>query len=100
MQAIQNAGLALITMLAGLIVDHHGYIWLELFFIFWLVVGLICTIIIWLIDISQTGYLNMSVDQREAYDKAEKEKEREAARLKAEAANPIRPRTTTEIRNK
>ena len=44
MQAIQNLGLALITMLAGLIVDQHGYIWLELFFIFWLVVALIATI--------------------------------------------------------
>jgi MFS family permease len=52
MQAIQNAGLAITTMLAGLIVDSHGYIWLELFFVFWLVVALICTIAIWLIDLS------------------------------------------------
>ena len=77
MQAIQNAGLALITMVAGLIVDNHGYIWLELFFIFWLVVALVATIAIWIIDISGDGYLNMGIQQREDFDKAKKEAERE-----------------------
>ncbi len=51
MQAIQNLGLAVITLAAGSIVDHYGYLWLEIFFIFWLVVALVCSIIIWLIDL-------------------------------------------------
>ena len=100
MQAIQNCGLALITMVAGLIVDNHGYIWLELFFIFWLVVALAATIAIWLIDISGDGYLNMGVGQRDDFDKAKKEAEEEEARRKAELANPIRPKTARAIRNK
>ena len=50
MQAIQNLGLALITMLAGQIVDSFGYLWLELFFIFWLIVALLGTTAIWIID--------------------------------------------------
>eukprot|EP00093_Oithona_nana_P014307 14307.XXX_1090838_1092743_1 [CDS] Oithona nana genome sequencing. len=100
MQAIQNAGLALITMVAGLIVDNHGYIWLELFFIFWLVVALVATIAIWIIDISGDGYLNMGIQQREDFDKAKKEAEEEEARRKAELANPIRPKTARAIRNK
>ena len=55
MQAIQNLGLALCNMLTGLIVDQEGYIWLEMFFIFWLAVALVCTIAVWLIDISGDG---------------------------------------------
>ena len=51
MQAIQNLGLALITMLSGLVVDRMGYLWLELFFIFWLAVALVATVFIWLIDL-------------------------------------------------
>ena len=100
MQAIQNLGLALITMLAGLIVDGHGYIWLELFFIFWLVVALVATIAIWLIDFSGDGYLNMGIQQREDFDKAKKEAEEAEARRLAELANPIRPKTARDIRNK
>lgn len=35
-QAVQNLGLALITMVTGLIVDHYGFLMLEIFFIVWL----------------------------------------------------------------
>lgn len=35
-QSVQNLGLAVITMVAGVIVDHEGYFMLELFFIGWL----------------------------------------------------------------
>lgn len=68
MQAIQNLGLAVISLLAGLIVDNLGYMWLELFFIFWLLLATTCTITIWLIDSSGTGYLNMSKSQRKEFD--------------------------------
>ena len=36
MQAIQNLGLAVISLVAGLIVDSKGYLVLEVFFMVWL----------------------------------------------------------------
>lgn len=36
MQSVQNFGLAVITTLAGLIVDSGGYLLLEVFFLAWL----------------------------------------------------------------
>ena len=100
MQAIQNLGLALCTMLAGIIVDSFGYIWLILFFIFWLVVALICTIVIWIIDIYGDGYLNMGIQARDQFDEAKRQAEEEEARRLAILANPIRPRTAQQVRNR
>ena len=65
MPAIQNLGLAGVSLLAGLIVDHHGYLWLEVFFIFWLVLATTATVLLWLVDYnSETKFLNMSTKQR------------------------------------
>ncbi|TRY77914.1 hypothetical protein TCAL_07172 [Tigriopus californicus] len=100
MQAIQNMGLALITMLSGVIVDKMGYLWLETFFIFWLVIALIATILIWLIDFSGTGYLNMSVPQRDAYDEKLRQKAEQDARNAARRKAVMRPRTANELRNR
>lgn len=72
MQAIQNLGLALITMLSGVVVDKMGYLWLETFFIFWLVVALLATVVIWLIDFNGDGYLNMGVKERDDFDEAKR----------------------------
>lgn len=36
MQAVQNLGMAVVTMLAGRIVDGQGYLVLEVFFLAWL----------------------------------------------------------------
>jgi len=36
MQAVQNLGMAIVTMLAGRIVDDQGYLVLEVFFLGWL----------------------------------------------------------------
>lgn len=33
MQSVQNLGLALITLLCGIIVDNGGYLMLEIFFL-------------------------------------------------------------------
>ena len=65
MQAIQNLGLASVSLIAGLIVDNYGYIWLEVFFIFWLVLAAIATVLLWLVDFhSETKFLNLSTKQR------------------------------------
>ena len=55
MQAIQNLGMALITMMSGWVVDKMGYLWLEYFFIFWLAIALLGTILIWVMDYYGSG---------------------------------------------
>ena len=44
-------------------VDMYGYYWLELFFIFWLLVSLSSSLVIWTIDSRTHGILNMSTSQ-------------------------------------
>ena len=68
MQAVQNAGLAVISLLAGYIVDRFGYIWLEVFFIGWLILALITTVILILTDAWTSGYLNMTSYRRKKYE--------------------------------
>lgn len=41
MQAIQNLGLAVVPIVAGYIVDHNGYLMLEVFFLAMLCLALI-----------------------------------------------------------
>ncbi|ROT67504.1 hypothetical protein C7M84_014409 [Penaeus vannamei] len=64
MQSIQNLGLALISMLAGLIVDLKGYLVLEMFYMIWLCVALISTVVMWLTDSASRGVLNLTVAER------------------------------------
>ncbi|KXJ15043.1 major facilitator superfamily domain-containing protein 1 [Exaiptasia diaphana] len=64
MQSIQNLGLAVITQVAGIIVDKQGYLVLEIFFCAWLCVALIATIFLYLVDASKGGALNLSTAER------------------------------------
>ena len=98
MQAIQNLGLALMTMVSGYVVDKHGYLWLEIFFALWLVIALICTVFIWLIDLNGSGYLNMSTKQREAVDEAKRLQKEAEERREEIQRNRTRPRTSSEVR--
>lgn len=86
-QSVQNLGLAVISMISGMIVDHGGYFMLEIFFIGWLSsksrnrslkitnfnslifisVALIATVIIWLYDTNTNGNLNMTPYEREQH---------------------------------
>jgi len=68
MQALQNLGTALITMGAGVIVDQHGYMWLELFFSGWLCVSCISSVSIFIVDSYTTKYLNLTPIQRNIRD--------------------------------
>ena len=78
MQAIQNLGLAAIALLAGLIVDQYGYLWLEVFFIFWLSLATIATVMLWLVDMyDNDGYLNMSLKERKVREENEEAKKLE-----------------------
>ena len=78
MQAVQNLGLAVIALLAGLIVDHFGYLWLEIFFLSWLSLALATTIMLWVLDKNHSGILNMSVSQRAIFKEEELAAKRES----------------------
>ncbi|KAF7990761.1 hypothetical protein HCN44_000566 [Aphidius gifuensis] len=68
-QAVQNLGLTIVSLLAGNIVVTKGYFELELFFLAWLWISLITSVLVWISDISKLdGYLNMTPKQREIYD--------------------------------
>lgn len=64
MQAIQNLGLALAANLTGLLVDWKGYITVELFFVFWVAVSVIITMILMVQDHSRSGNLNKTTAER------------------------------------
>ena len=87
-------------MLAGLIVDNHGYIFLEIFFVSWLTLALCCTIIIWVKDFTGNGYCNMAIHERDAYDAAKKAEAENAARILARRSNVFRPRSASDLRNR
>ncbi|XP_042237106.1 major facilitator superfamily domain-containing protein 1-like isoform X2 [Homarus americanus] len=70
MQSVQNLGLALISMLAGLIVDKKGYLVLEIFYMVWLCAALASTALIAVVDSNGGGYLLKSPAQREKEIKA------------------------------
>lgn len=65
MQAIQNLGLALISYIAGLIVDAKGYLLLEIFFLVWLCIALVAAIMLYLVDASRGGWLNLTATERQ-----------------------------------
>ncbi|ESO96144.1 hypothetical protein LOTGIDRAFT_214694 [Lottia gigantea] len=71
MQAIQNLGLAVISLVAGFIVDAKGYLILEVFFLAWLCLSLIAAVLLYLVDAAQGGKLNLS--SKERHGGAEKE---------------------------
>lgn len=69
MQAVQNLGMAVVTMLAGRIVDGQGYLVLEVFFLGWLCLSLVATVLIWVMNASRGGLLNMSVAERDKHER-------------------------------
>ena len=50
MQAIQNLGLAVVSLLAGMILDARGYILLEVFFLALLCGALITGVVLYMWD--------------------------------------------------
>ncbi|XP_052746414.1 major facilitator superfamily domain-containing protein 1 isoform X2 [Bicyclus anynana] len=65
-QAVQNLGLAVTIILAGMIVDNYGYFMLELFFLGCLFVSLIAAVLIYILDSASEGTLNLSPSARES----------------------------------
>lgn len=103
MQAIQNLGLAVISLVCGTLVDNSGYLILEVFFLGWLSVALIAAVALYLLDSARGLNLNLSAKRRA---ELEEEIEREE-RLKAEALGDfpsqddlLRPRSVFYFRNR
>ncbi|KAM9071471.1 LOW QUALITY PROTEIN: lysosomal dipeptide transporter MFSD1-like [Megaptera novaeangliae] len=65
MQSIQNLGLAVISIIAGMILDTWGYLFLEVFFIACVSFSLLSVVLLYLVKHAQGGNLNYSARQRE-----------------------------------
>uniref|UniRef100_A0A8C0HXZ1 Lysosomal dipeptide transporter MFSD1 n=1 Tax=Balaenoptera musculus TaxID=9771 RepID=A0A8C0HXZ1_BALMU len=65
MQPIQNLGLAVISITAGMILDTWGYLFLEVFFIACVSFSLLSVVLLYLVKRAQGGNLNYSARQRE-----------------------------------
>nr|XP_034956952.1 major facilitator superfamily domain-containing protein 1-like [Zootoca vivipara] len=76
MQSIQNLGLAIIAIAAGMILDSRGYLFLEIFFSACLCLALIAVVMLYFVNLLRGGDLNWSAKKREKLQKlavAEKE---------------------------
>lgn len=68
MQAIQNLGLAIAANVTGYLVDAKGYIVVELFFVLWVAISVIFTIVLIVQDNTNEGTLNMTPSARASKD--------------------------------
>lgn len=64
MQAIQNLGLASISLVCGIIVDNSGHFILEIFFLGLLSIALIAAIVLYFLDAARELNLNLSAKHR------------------------------------
>lgn len=70
MQAFQNLGLAVTANVTGYLVDSQGYMFVELFFVFWTGVSVIFSILLIVIDHRTNGPLNKSAAERKRSEEA------------------------------
>ncbi|XP_036612775.1 major facilitator superfamily domain-containing protein 1 isoform X2 [Trichosurus vulpecula] len=64
MQSIQNLGLAVMSIVAGEILDIWGYFFLEIFFIACVSVSFLAVVLLYLVDCTRGGSLNYTSRQR------------------------------------
>merc|ERR1712178_304068 len=72
MQSVQNLGLAVVSLVAGKLVDSNGYLVLEVFFQMCLCVALVATVLLYLIDSARGGTLNKSAAEKQKLTMAER----------------------------
>jgi len=111
MQSIQNLGLAVVSLVAGQIVDSKGYLILEVFFLACLSIALISAVLLYLVDLPRGGMLNKSAWERKK-DAAEQggggyDKERKPLLEDYYSSPPpgtssvgIQPKTAAHLRNR
>lgn len=100
MQSIQNLGLAVISQMAGIIVDEKGYLVLEVFFCAWLCIALITSILLYLVDASKGSGLNLSTMERKllAAEGSATIISSEDESLGKQDTSPIVPRSAAQLR--
>ncbi|XP_030898551.1 lysosomal dipeptide transporter MFSD1 isoform X2 [Melopsittacus undulatus] len=70
MQSIQNLGLAIIAIAAGMILDTRGYLFLEVFFSSCVCLSLIAVVMLYFVNHLRGGDLNWSAKKREKLQEA------------------------------
>ena len=69
MTSIQNLGLTIIGVCAGKIKDQdETYVWLEIFYIAWLAIAIITTVLLWFLDYRQYNYLFMTEKEKKVFE--------------------------------
>lgn len=64
MQAIQNLGLAVAANVTGMLVDWKGYITVEMFFVLWVAISVIFSMLLLVQDHARGGSLNKTAAER------------------------------------
>ncbi|XP_076197570.1 lysosomal dipeptide transporter MFSD1 isoform X1 [Aptenodytes patagonicus] len=82
MQSIQNLGLAIIAIAAGMILDTRGYLFLEVFFSACVCLSLIAVVMLYFVNHLTGGDLNWSAKKREKLQKVAATEVEEQERLR------------------
>ncbi|NWZ20502.1 MFSD1 protein, partial [Asarcornis scutulata] len=82
MQSIQNLGLAIISIAAGVILDTRGYLFLEVFFSACVCLSLIAVVMLYFVNHLTGGDLNWSARKREKLQKVAATEAEEQERLR------------------
>ncbi|OWK52091.1 Major facilitator superfamily domain-containing protein 1 [Lonchura striata] len=82
MQSIQNLGLAVIAIAAGMILDTRGYLFLEVFFSACVCLSLIAVVMLYFVNHLTGGDLNWSAKKRAKVQKAAASEAEEQERLR------------------
>ncbi|XP_040284090.1 major facilitator superfamily domain-containing protein 1 isoform X1 [Bufo bufo] len=98
MQSIQNLGLAIIAIAAGVILDSRGYLFLEVFFSACICMAIIAVVMLYFVNHLRGGDLNLSSWEREKLQK-QADIEAEKARLRRQnSESRIRPLSAFAVR--
>ncbi|XP_048810372.1 major facilitator superfamily domain-containing protein 1 isoform X1 [Lagopus muta] len=82
MQSIQNLGLAIISIAAGMILDTRGYLFLEVFFSACVSLSLVAVVMLYFVNHLTGGDLNWSAKKREKLQKVAANEAEEQERLR------------------
>ncbi|XP_008104312.1 major facilitator superfamily domain-containing protein 1 isoform X1 [Anolis carolinensis] len=103
MQSIQNLGLAIISIAAGMILDSRGYLFLEIFFSACVCLSLIAVVMLYFVNYFRGGDLNLSAKKREKLQKlaVDEAKRREQIRRQNEDdLAKLQPKNDFSLRNR
>ncbi|TNN01743.1 major facilitator superfamily domain-containing protein 1 isoform X1 [Takifugu flavidus] len=100
MQSIQNLGLALISMVAGTILDTRGYLLLEVFFCTCVCIALMAVVSLYFVDYLRGGDLNRSASSRASLLKEAEESKRRQSQVTEVDSAKLTPMSAFGLRNR